>query len=654
MTDPTVPRVCRLFELTPTAGYTYSAALGYLTSVCRADASVSASWRVTLGVHQMPCFDASAGVREVLASLERGPAPAVVGFSVSFWNRGPTLECARRIKRRWPDVKIVIGGSDVSFQGEELLTPDSPLDIIVNGEAEFTMPELLNAIANDLPYEQVPGISFRAHDQVRNTPRRPLIADLDSIVSPFLTGVVDPRWLSEARLLVFESNRGCPYSCAYCFWGGATRTAIRCFSLERIERELDFIFSHCQPYMALFLADANFGILERDLDLAHLIVTASRRHDKPITFSTNWTKKPRKVTLEAASILHQAGLLGGVTVSVQSFDRKVMRMARRTNINTPAYHDLLVRLRSCNIATYTDLIWGLPGQTYETLLYDLDTCLDAGGCPVVYPLLLLPNTEFFSLEMREEHALETERVPCDLTTPALCGEMVVAHSTLDRESWKRGMRLILSMNLLWKCLLRVTITYVAQMATLSCSRILDALTKTMWESRLGDPVVTALLDDFDATIGGAEPPRSQRALSMVGEIGLPEQAHFQALLKRLVQGDPGERALEALVPVLRQMAPEQDLDGALAVDRIARLTIRSSLRAVEPCVVAVNPDVRTVLAGAGLLPFGGANADGLLAMRPGNVADRYRFSAYALAIWHGGAHPLEDAEVESESVELHC
>lgn len=652
MRDLGTSRICRLFELTPTQGYTYSAALGYLSAVCRADPVVGTSWSVTQEVHQLAPFDPASGVGEVIASLGRGPVPDVVGFSVSFWNRRPSLECARVIKQNWPDVKVVIGGSDVSFQGDVLLVKDSPLDFIVNGEAESTMPELLHAIEHDRPWDEVHGISYRAHGEVQTTPRRALIADLDSIASPFLTGVVGPKPLSEATLLVYESNRGCPYSCAYCFWGGATRTAIRCFSLERIERELDFIVSHCRPHMVFFLADANFGILERDLDLARLMVKACERYNKTITFNTNWTKKPREATLEAARILYSAGLLGGVTVSVQSFDRSVMRKAKRTNIRPPAYRDLLARLRSFNIATYTDLIWGLPGQTYETLLEDIDTCLDAGGCPVAYPLLLLPNTEFFSPEMRETYAMETELIPSDLTTPALTGEMVVAHSTLDKENWKRGMRLIMGMNLFWKCLFRATITYVVQVANLKYSHILDLLTEEMYRENLGDPVIGALLEDFERTIAGFQPPRSQRALSMVGESGLPEQAHFQALLKRFVHGDPGERALGHLVLVLQSLAPEVELAEVMEIDRVARLTIRSSLREVEPCVVELSSEVEAVLVDASVLPGVEGIGEGRRLLRSGDVSERFRFPAYALAIWHGGEIPLRDAELVIEPAEV--
>ena len=382
------------------------------------------------------------------------------------------------------------------------------------------------------------------------------------------------------------------------------------------------------------------------------MVEACERYKKTITFNTNWTKKPREATLEAARILYSAGLLGGVTVSVQSFDRSVMRKAKRINIKPPAYRDLLARLRSCNIATYTDLIWGLPGQTYETLLDDIDTCLNAGGCPVAYPLLLLPNTEFFSPEMREAYAMETEPIPSDLTTPALTGEMVVAHSTLDRENWKRGMRLIMGMNLFWKCLFRATITYVAKVMKLKYSRILDLLTEEMYGGSLGDPVVGALLEDFERTIAGFQPPHSQRALSMIGESGLPEQAHFQALLKRFVHGDPGERALGHLALTLQSLAPDVELAGAMGIDRVARLTIRSSLREVVPCVVELTPTVETVLIGASVLPVAEGIGEERRSLRSGDVSDRFRFPAYALAIWHGGANPLKDAEPVIESAEM--
>lgn len=642
-----MPFLCKLIELTPTEGYTYSAALGYLSAVCATDPVVGMKWDVNQEVYHLAPFDSRSVVRKVLSSMENGPVPEAIGFSISFWNRQASLECARALKAKWPETKIIFGGSDVSFQGEVLLIDNTPIDFIVNGEAELTMPELLQAVERKLPLHEVDGISYRLDGQIHNTPRRPLIANLDSIASPFLTGVVDPKPLRETTLLVYESNRGCPYACAYCFWGGATRTAIRCFSLERVAQELDFIMAHCRQHMVFFLADANFGILERDFELARLVVDACARHRKIITFSTNWTKKPRETTLKAAQLLRSAGLLGGVTVSVQTFDRAVMRKAKRTNISPSAYRDLLEELRKRDVGTYTDLIWGLPGQSYQTLLDDIDTCLDAGGCPVAYPLLLLPNTEFYSEEMREAYSMETELIPSDLATPALSGEMVVAHSTLSREEWRRGMRLIMGLNLFWKCLFRATITFLVKCLSFRYSKILDFLTESFFEEGLGDPVFRAILRDFEDTLSGAQPPRSERAISMVGESGLPEQAHFQALLKRFVYGQPGEVAVEILERSLKAFAPMANLERPLAIDLAARRTIQSTLKISEPNLVQIDPDLASVLMDANVLGLAEFSETTGLRVQSADVSQRFRFPAYALAIWHGGEHPLKDIQKPS-------
>jgi len=139
---------------------------------------------------------------------------------------------------------------------------------------------------------------------------------------------------------------------------------------------------------------------------------------------------------------------------------------------------------------------------------------------------------------------------------------------------------------------------------------------------------------------------------VVGESGLPEQAHFQALLKRFVHGDPGERALGHLDLVLQSLAPEVELAGVMEIDRVARLTIRSSLREVEPYVADLGSAVETVLVGTSVLPSMEGMGEGKRLLRSGDVSERFRFPAYALAIWHGGENPLKDAEVVIELAEM--
>jgi len=128
------------------------------------------------------------------------------------------LEFVRLYKKRHPDVKIVLGGVHVSFQPEEMMKL-CPADIVVRGEGEETLVELIGALDNNRSLDEVQGISFRKDGLVHHTPDRILIKDLDDIPFPayHLLGPIQ-RYQPLNRRYVFSivASRGCPYKCIFC------------------------------------------------------------------------------------------------------------------------------------------------------------------------------------------------------------------------------------------------------------------------------------------------------------------------------------------------------------------------------------------------------------------------------------------------------
>ena len=91
-------------------------------------------------------------------------------------------------------------------------------------------------------FDHIPGISFQRDGRVVTTPERARIANLDDIPSPFLEGILpfrDKYGKAIYDVALLETNRGCPYSCAFCYWGGAIGQKVRAFSRERLREELE-------------------------------------------------------------------------------------------------------------------------------------------------------------------------------------------------------------------------------------------------------------------------------------------------------------------------------------------------------------------------------------------------------------------------------
>jgi anaerobic magnesium-protoporphyrin IX monomethyl ester cyclase len=153
---------------------------------------------------------------DVEAVAEQAGEAEIVGLSVCFQSRAQEfLTLARRIKQLYPDKLIVAGGHYASCAAEPLLEHHPELDIVVIHEGEQTLLEIIAAAANlheDLP--KITGIAYREDDQVRFTPKRRTLDDLDTLPFPERHGRI--HTIAGVPTSFLMGSRGCYENCAYC------------------------------------------------------------------------------------------------------------------------------------------------------------------------------------------------------------------------------------------------------------------------------------------------------------------------------------------------------------------------------------------------------------------------------------------------------
>ena len=257
---------CHLVDMT-TLRTSVSLSLGYLQVFAEADSRISGHYRFSA-----QCRPLDRGIEpawnDIRSLIERREAERYVfGFTNYFWNRNANLDIARRIKQVLPDALIIFGGNDVSNQGQSLLTDDSPVDVIVNGEGEIVFSNVLAQYCETgCDFQRVNGISFKCPDKgVVTTDPQPRIDNPDNIPSPFLCGAFSNLSLKRSLDIAYEFSRGYPFNCAFCYWGTATGTNVRRFSIERIREDLEYIAAHTGPFTRIWIADANFGMSDADV-----------------------------------------------------------------------------------------------------------------------------------------------------------------------------------------------------------------------------------------------------------------------------------------------------------------------------------------------------------------------------------------------------
>ena len=132
---------------------------------------------------------------------------------------------------------------------------------------------LLEVYASSKDYSLVPSSSFIKENIYFKTENAPRIKDLSLITSPFLSGSLDSLITAntdEKWIGLWETNRGCPFTCTYCDWGSATGSKqMGVFPQERLKEEMEWFSHHSIEY--IFCCDANFGMFKRDPELAQMV-----------------------------------------------------------------------------------------------------------------------------------------------------------------------------------------------------------------------------------------------------------------------------------------------------------------------------------------------------------------------------------------------
>jgi radical SAM superfamily enzyme YgiQ (UPF0313 family) len=333
---------------------------------------------------------------------------AVVGFSIYVWNVNLSMAIAAELKRRNPEVIIIVGGPQVPDRIGSFMDDHPAVDVACHGEGEITFTELLDALPSG-DFAQVGSITYRCSDgALATTPRRERLGDLDVVPSPYLDGVFDE--LLEARpgewVMTWETNRGCPFSCTFCDWGSATAAKVYRFGMERLTDEIAWMANERVGFV--ICCDANFGMLPRDLEIAQAIADSKRATGFPWSLSVQNTKNARERAYQVQTLIAAELNTIGVTISLQSANKETLVNIKRRNISTDAYEDLQHRFARDGVYTYTDLILGLPGDTYESFADSVSHVVRSGQHNHVqfHNCSILPNAEMAEPAYREKFGLE--------------------------------------------------------------------------------------------------------------------------------------------------------------------------------------------------------------------------------------------------------
>ena len=281
-------------------------------------------------------------------------SPDIIGFSTYIWNREETLRICEMIKIINPSIKIILGGPEVSFDGDRILGEYWYIDFVIYGEGEVTFNQLLKAIIDKrYDYIHINGLIYREGKEVIKTLPRPLIQNLDSIPSPYRNIEDD----FENKIVYFESSRGCPFNCQFCL--SSTIKGVRYFSLDRVKEDLDKLIQ--ANVKQIKFVDRTFNANKKyAMEIMNFIM---EKNPKNMNFHFEVTA--HLVDEEMLEFIKKAkeGLFQ-FEIGVQSTNTKTIDAIGRTT-NFQKLKQVTEQIKSFNnIHQHLDLIAGLPYEDY--------------------------------------------------------------------------------------------------------------------------------------------------------------------------------------------------------------------------------------------------------------------------------------------------
>lgn len=380
---------------------------------------------------------------EVISELDN---PFMVSFSCSVWNMEYNKVVAAKIKKAFPDCYIAFGGHNISPDGLDL-TKYPFVDFLIHRFGEEPTEGILCALAENKPLSGVTNISFRnSHEDITTTEYEPQTGD--NYPSPYLSGVFDDILKDDIKFSgLFESNRGCPNSCSFCDWS-SLRSKVRLFPKERVFAEIDWFVRNKIEY--IYCTDGNFCLFDRDAEIADYIVECKEKYGYPQIFKAFFTKNRFNFVFDVSTKFFRSGLDKAKTISFQSMNEEVLKNIGRRNISTDKFRELMKKYNELNISTFSELILGLPGETYQSFCSGVRDLIENGQhfAINIYPCELLPNSEMGKALYQQKFGIHGTRVPfrlihsntsCNKNEILEYSEYITSTDSMNNTEWSRAL-----------------------------------------------------------------------------------------------------------------------------------------------------------------------------------------------------------------------
>lgn len=360
------------------------------------------------------------------------------------------------LQRYRPEARVILMGPGPSYFIEKCLVNDRI--IIVRGEPEVTIVELLHAIDEGKSLYNILGISWISMGRIVNNGFRPLVKDLDSLPLPARHFIANRRYynpkIKHKGYTTAFTSRNCPYQCIYCVPSSLTfareienkrfnghKPPISYRSPESVEQEMKML--HEQGYQAIGFMDDNFiWNEERTRQLCDIMKK----------YNMLWGCQARvdAITEPIAKMLGESGCCY-VDLGVESFNDEILKYVRK-GITTEQIYEAIALLKKYNVPVKLNVLIGSsPLETKETLKHTLKEAKKLKVDQVMFNIVSpFPGTEFYKL-CKENNWLSTgDYVPTDVQRESILNLPNISSKEMERILFKNNLSYFLSWDFISK------------------------------------------------------------------------------------------------------------------------------------------------------------------------------------------------------------
>jgi len=396
----------------------------------------------------------------------------ILCISTYLWNHKICHLIAKEAKKKNPSI-IVIQGGPHQGHTKDFFDQHPYVDYLcyATGHGEDFLIELLPQLEKHGKVVDADKIPHLISKDYISTAKNSKFGFSDlSIIENNMDYIVDLIGLAQEKQLdvrlTYETTRGCPYSCTYCEWGGGIGGKVSAKSMETIKKDID-LMSMLKIQM-IDIVDANFGILDRDLEIVDYLRDNKKKYGYPKSIRVYGLAKVKREKKEMIleSILSSGLNVGELPIPIQSLDPVILKNIKRTDLSTKDNLEMVKKFRTRypDRLVYIEFIMGLPGYTLAHFYQEMDIIQDNNlWATERYLLFLLPDSEINSEFQRKLHKIQSVKVAgnswggfaaglrfkssenIDISSPS---EIVVSTYSYTKEDWKQMYIMNIAMGIL--------------------------------------------------------------------------------------------------------------------------------------------------------------------------------------------------------------